>query len=117
MTYSLDLRQKIIDSYNNKEGSIRQLAQRFKVSPDCVRRLIKCYRETGSIAPKPHAGGTPPKVGPQELEVLRVLVEEDNDATLAQLAQRLADKTQVVVSHSTISRTLNQLNMTRKKKA
>ena len=37
--YSLDLRQKIVVAYENKEGSIRQLAKRFKVSPDCVRRL------------------------------------------------------------------------------
>ena len=39
--YSLDLRQKIVESYKNQEGSIRHLAKRFKVSPDCVRRLVK----------------------------------------------------------------------------
>jgi transposase len=30
--YSLDLRQKVIDAYNYKEGSQRQLAKRFSVS-------------------------------------------------------------------------------------
>jgi len=41
--YSLDLRQRIIDSYTNGEGSIRQLAVRYKLGPDCVRRLLKRY--------------------------------------------------------------------------
>lgn len=114
--YSLDLRQKIIDSYNNDEGSIRKLAKRFHVSPDCVRRLINRNREVGTISPKPHAGGKIPKLTSKEIEILKGLVEDDNDATLAQLAQRLAHKTQVVVSASTISRTLSKLNITRKKK-
>ena len=49
-------------------------------------------------------------------EVLRDLVEADNDATLPQLAQRLAARTGIQVSASTISRTLSKLNMTRKKR-
>lgn len=116
MAYSLDLRQKIIDCYTNNEGSIRKLAKRFKVSPDCVRRLIKQYRETGSIAPKAYTGGNTPTLGPKKIEVLKELLGEDNDATLAQLAQRLAEKTEIVVSSSTISRALSKANINRKKK-
>lgn len=115
--YSLDFRQKIIDAYNNAEGSIRKLAQRFRVSPDFVRRLITRHRQEGTIAPKPHGGGREPTLTRHELEVLQTLVEEDNDATLDQLAQRLEQKTQVRVSASTISRALSQLNITRKKKS
>ena len=54
-SYSLDLRQRIVDAYRAGEGSIRQLAKRFKVSPDCVRRLLKRVRETGSIHPLPNS--------------------------------------------------------------
>lgn len=53
-------RQKIVDSvdsYENKEGSIRQLAKRFKVSPDCVRRLLKRFYQEGTIEPKSYSGG------------------------------------------------------------
>lgn len=39
--YSCDLRQKIVSLYNQGEGSIRQLAHRFAVSPDFVQRLLK----------------------------------------------------------------------------
>lgn len=49
--YSIDLRQKIVDSYDCGEGSIRTIAERFRVSADCVRRLLKQQREQGTIAP------------------------------------------------------------------
>ena len=39
--YSLDLRQRIIDAYSNDEGTVLEIAQRFKVSISSVRRLIK----------------------------------------------------------------------------
>ncbi|NEQ96083.1 MAG: transposase [Cyanothece sp. SIO2G6] len=114
--YSLDLRQRIIDSYTNGEGSIRQLAVRYKVSPDCVRRLLKRYRETNSIAPLPSGGHKPPLLTPSHREQLLALVEADHDATLVQLAARLEEQTQVKASPRTIGRALQQLNITRKKK-
>ncbi len=114
-SYSLDLRQKIVDCYENKEGSIRQLAKRFKVSPDCVRRLLKRFSEEGTIEPKSYSGGNPALLESSHLEVLTTLVEEDNDATLPQLAQRLEAQTNLKVSTSTISRGIKKLNLTRKK--
>lgn len=113
--YSLDLRQKIVDSYENQEGSIRQLAKRFKVSPDCVRRLLKRYYTEGTIEPKSYSGGNQPSLQPLHLSVLTNLVQEDNDATLVQLNHRLQAKTGLQVSTSTISRGIKKLNLTRKK--
>ncbi len=115
--YSIDLRQRIVDSYTAGEGSIRQLAKRYKVGPDCVRRLLKRHRETGSVKPFPQGGNPQPKLSSSHLEVLKTLVDEDNDATLAQLAQRLEQRTEIKVSPSTISRGLGHLEITRKKKS
>jgi transposase len=113
--YSLDLRQRIVDLYNQGQGSIRGLAERFQVSPDCVRRLLKQHRATGSVEPKPHAGGPKATLDTSHHQVLRELLEADNDATLQQLAQHLALQTGIKVSGSTISRTLTKLKITRKK--
>lgn len=115
--HSADLRQRIVPLYEQGEGSIRELAKRFQVSQDSVRLLVKQYRATGSIAPKPYAGGPQPTLQATHHEVLRELVEADNDATLVQLAQRLEHRTGIQVSGSTISRTLRKLNITRKKKS
>ena len=114
--YSSDLRLKIIDAYQNQEGSIRKLAQRFKVSPSFVNNLLQRYRKEGTIEPKPHAGGPAPSLKAPQLEVLEELVEQDNDATLEQLAERLCERTQIRVSPTTIHRGLNKLKLTRKKR-
>ncbi|MFM2315160.1 MAG: hypothetical protein RLZZ04_4436 [Cyanobacteriota bacterium] len=54
---SLDLRQRVFLAYQTKEGSQRQLAKRFKVSLSFIRDLVRRYRETDSIEPKPHGVG------------------------------------------------------------
>jgi putative transposase len=115
--HSADLRQRIVTLYEQGEGSIRQLAKRFQVSQDSVRLLVKQYRATGSIAPQPFGGGPQPTLQGTHHEVLRELVEVDNEATLTQLTERLGERTGVLVSGSTRSRTLRKLNLTRKKKS
>jgi transposase len=65
--FSVDLRQRIISVYQGKEGSQRQLAQRFKVSLSFVRDLTRRHRETGQVEPKPHGGGAVAKLGPAQL--------------------------------------------------
>lgn len=59
---ALDLREKMLTAYLNKEGTIRQLAPRFTVSARFVGALIIRLRRTGSYAPKPHGGGNPPGI-------------------------------------------------------
>jgi len=112
--YSLDLRQKIIDAYTNQEGSIRQVAQRFKVAKSFVQKLLKRYREEGTLAPKAQGGGFAAKLS-EHLHVVEQLVEQENDATLAELCEHLYQDTGVRVSQSTLCRQLQQLKLTRKK--
>jgi transposase len=47
--YSIGLRKKILVAYQNKEGSQRELAKRFKVSLSFIRNFLRRYRETGEI--------------------------------------------------------------------
>ena len=68
--HSADLRRRIVTLYEQGEGSIRQLAQRFQVSRDSVRCLIKQYRTTCSIAPKPYTGSPQPTLQAVHHEVL-----------------------------------------------
>lgn len=113
--YSIDIRQKIIDAYNNQEGSQRKLAKRFRVSLSFVQSLLKRYRETGSVDPKPHGGGQTPKLTPQQLAIVPQLVKEDNNATLDELCEKLYQKTQVRISRATMGRVLQTFKLPRKK--
>lgn len=114
--YSIDLRQKVIDAYNNQEGSLRQLAKRFSVSLSFVQRLLKRYHQSGTVESKPHGGGKPAKLTQEQMVIVKILVEEDNDATLVELCERLQQRIGVKLSRATLGRITQTLNLTRKKK-
>jgi transposase len=113
--YSLDLRQKIVDTYAEGNISQRQLAKQFRVALSFIEKLLKQQRETGSIAPKQRLEQTPTKLNAEQLRGLEQLVEAHNDATLEELREELQEKTGVVVARSTVDRMLNKLNLTVKK--
>lgn len=114
--YSNDLRLKIVQAYQAKQGSIRGLAARFRVDPSFVRDLLKRHRDTGSVAPKVHVYRGPlPKLDAEGLEKLRVLTEEHDDATLEELAALFQERHGVKLSKSSVDRALAKLGVTRKK--
>jgi transposase len=114
--YSIDLRQKIIDAYNNREDSQRKLAKRFSVSLTFIQKLLKRYRNNGTVEPKAHSGGNKGKLSSEQMAVVVALVEEDNDAILVELCSRLEERTGILVSRATMGRITQKLNLTRKKK-
>ena len=115
--YGLDLRERIVKAYENGEGSVRDLAERFDVAPKTVQTYLTLYRTTGSIAPRPRANGPRPKIDGQALEDLRSLVAKTSAATLDELADQLARRDHVAASRHTVGRALRRLNITRKKNA
>jgi len=114
--YSLDLRQKIIDTYFEGGISQRQLAKRFRVALSFIEKLLKQYRETGSIAPLVRTQQTPTKLNQEQLNILSSIVSNNNDATLDELRMLLKKQTGVLIGRSTLDRMLRLLNLSRKKK-
>jgi transposase len=110
--YSPDLRQRIIDTVMRGDGTIRQIAERFLVSVSFVTRLLQLYRSTGSVEPRPHGGGNPAVLTPQDLERLREFIRQQPDATLKECRAHLSASCSLM----TISRVLSQLGLPRKKK-
>lgn len=90
--YSIDLRQRIINAYEAKEGSQRQLAKRFQVSLSFVKRLIRRYQDTGQVKPLPHGGGAIRLIKVSDLEEIQELVDEQPDALLRELCHRWHQK-------------------------
>lgn len=116
--YSLDLRQKIVDAYAAGDISQRNLAKNFGVASSFVQTLLKRQRELGTIAPKVRTAQTPTKLKAEHLEILRQLVEAQPDATLAELRDRLYEKTSIGVGIATVDRMVRlKLNLRVKKKS
>ena len=112
---SIDLRQRIIAAYEAREGSQRQLAKRFKVSLSFIRDLMRHYRETGTVQPKPHGGGAIAKLGKEHLPIVEALVRAQPDAFLKELCEHFAQQTGVEVSVSTMQQAVRKLRLSVKK--
>ena len=110
-TYSMDLRQRVVDAWDQKTGTQPEIARRFNVSVDWVKKLLRQRRRTGSIAPQKRGGRKPPKFTGERLERLRELVEQKPDATL----EELLEATGVSASIMAVSRALQRLGFTFKK--
>ncbi|MBW4597955.1 MAG: hypothetical protein KME46_34895, partial [Brasilonema angustatum HA4187-MV1] len=67
ISYSRDLRCRVITACVAKEGSQRQLAQRFKVSLSFVRNLLRHYRTNGQIEAKRRGGYLKPLIQDEHL--------------------------------------------------
>ncbi|TRU85362.1 MAG: transposase [Microcystis novacekii Mn_MB_F_20050700_S1] len=114
-SYPVEFRQKILDCYYNEPISQRQLAKRFCVTLSFVQKLLKQFRETGDIRPKTYRCGRHLKLTPEQMSVFGQLIEENNDATLAELSELFLEKTGILLSVATVARTAERLRMTRQK--
>jgi len=106
----MDLRRRVAEAVDNKEGSLRQLARRFCVSITFITRLLGLRRQTGSLAPRPHQGGHRPALDEAGQQRLGQLLKDQPDLTLDELAQRLG------CGRMAVGRALRKLHLTRKKK-
>jgi transposase len=115
--YSLDLRRRVLDAWLRGEGSQRQLASRFSVHLTFVRNLLRLYRQSGSIEPRPHGGGRRSPADGSVLARLAQRVAERPDDTLDEHRQRLAAEGGPLLSRAALWRALARLGLTVKKKS
>ena len=111
--YSLDLRERVVKAIENGDSSVRKVAQRFAVSKSCVERWVKQKRTQGHVVPRKQ-GGSLSRVMAYRDQVVAIY-QKKPDATLAEYCELLADATGLWVSQSTLCRTLQRLNLPRKK--
>lgn len=113
--HSIEFRQKIIEVHEKESISIRKLAERFCVAKSFIQKLIKQYQEKGDIRPQPQGGSPEPKLKREQLIDLVEILEINNDATLEELCDLLAEKIQVRVSRAPMGRITQKLNYSVKK--
>lgn len=111
-TLSLDLRQRILDAYDQDEGTREVIARRFRVSLGMVKKLLQQRRHTGDIAPRHHLAGRKPLITATHRSQLRGLLVKKNDLTLRELRQALGLPCSVQALHVV----LGKLGLTYKKR-
>lgn len=110
--YSSDLRERVVAAVDHGDGSLRQIADRFRIGLSTLTRWLSRRREVGSLGPKPHGGGRARAVDGPTAERLEDLVRKRPDATLDELKAGLGLK----CSRMAIFRALRRLRISREKK-
>lgn len=104
-------RERIVQAYEDGQ-TMKEVAERFCISEQSVSNFVKQKRETDSLEPAPHGGGRQPRIQGEDEQRLRKAVEENPDATLEEYAELI----DIDVDPSVIHRTLERLEITRKRK-
>src|SRR6266852_9384914 len=112
--YSYDLRLRVLRAVD--QGQPRtEMVTMFAISLATLKRYLKRQRETGDVRAKP-IPGRPAKKGAALLAGLQPQLDAYPDATLAEHCQLWETTQGVQVSSATMSRAIQRLNWTRKKK-
>jgi putative transposase len=111
--YSDDLRARVVEEIE-QGATLEEAAERYGVSLSSVVRFLRLDRETGSVSSAKFGGYKRHRLAAHE-ELVRRLVAEQPDITLAELQAKLA-KEKVRIAQSSIFRFLRHVKLTFKKK-
>jgi transposase len=113
---SEDLRHRIVATWRKGQLTTEQLAERFSVGTATVKRLTRLYRETKSVAPRPHGGGQPRKIKPEQEALVEALVQAHPDWSEDQYAKHLTEAEGIRASAVTVGRVIRRLGYSVKKR-
>ena len=113
--YSIDLRSKIVQAYEQGDTSIRKVALRFDVSKSFVQKLLEMKKNQGNVEPKKQGGTMKSELNGYATQ-LADLVEKYPDATLSEYCEYWGQTYGQWVSTSTMCRELQKQRLTLKKR-
>jgi transposase len=111
-TLSLDLRERILSSYDKKEGTREEIAHRYRVSLGMVKKLLQQRRHTGEIGARHYRSGRKPMILASDQRQLRSLLAKKPDLTLKELRAAVALKCSLPAIHYA----LEKMGLTYKKR-
>ena len=111
-TLSLDLRERILASYDHEEGTRAEIARRFRVSLGMVKKLLQQRRHTGDLGPRYRFCGRKPMIVAAHRSQMRSWLARKNDLTLIELRQALG----LECSFQAIHVVLGKMGLTYKKR-
>lgn len=101
---SNDLRERVV-AFVESGHSCHEASRRFGTSVSFAVNLMRLYRKTGSVDPKPRGGFRHGKLNPHRVFILRHVAAK-GDITMPELAELLARAKGTEVAPATLSRWL-----------
>ena len=96
---SLDLRERIVEVYDAKEGTREEVAKRFKVSLGMVKKLLAQRGRTGDLRARYRYCGRKAELMPEHGRRMKELVAKEPDLTLEEIKRRLGLECTVAAIH------------------
>lgn len=112
--YPQELRIRVVAAVEQGEHSIPEVARLFNVGVTFVKKMLRLHHAGEDLMSR-HGGGPKPFLQKPEHHILRRHIAAQPDASLFELQQVLADQHEISVSQTTICRTLQELDLPRKK--
>ena len=116
MAISVDLRKRVVEAYEEGGVSYAAVGRRFSVHWRSVKAWVELSRSTGSLEPSKAPRGRKTLLQGDKLDQLKQLVEEDINATEADLVERLKKRFGIETSTSSVGRAIRKMGLTRKKR-
>lgn len=113
--YGDDLRRKILEAYQQGEGTEEALARRFRVSRGYVEKIRGQQLRTGQMERVRHRPGRKPKFTEPVREQLRDWLRQQPDLTLAELQEKLLGQVELGVSRPSLWTVLRKMGLRLKK--
>jgi transposase len=111
-TLSLDLRERILSSYDKNEGTREEIADRYRVSLGMVKKLLQQRRHTGEIGARHHRSGRKPMILAVHQRQMRTLLGRKPELTLKELRAAVALECSLAAIHYA----LEKMGLTYKKR-
>jgi transposase len=111
-TISLDLRERILEAYDEGEVTRDHVARRFRVSLGMVKKLLQQRRHNGDIRARHHLAGRKPLIVDGHREKMASLLKKKPDLTLKELREAVGLKCSLQAMHVV----LVKMEMTLKKR-
>jgi transposase len=109
--------RRVIVRLRQEGRTYEQIAELVGVGQATVNRILRRYRETGSLEPLAPGGGNLSPLRGKVASKLKALVLAAPDATVAEMAAALQKAEKLATSRSSVQRALTRLGYSRKKRA
>lgn len=113
--YANDLRRRVLEAHEQRESTIAQLAQRFRVSVGYVQKIVRQYRTTHTMDRIPHRPGRKPKFTAPIRQQLQSWLKTQPDLTLVELQEKLDQQSRLKVSVPSLWEVLRKMGLHLKK--
>lgn len=113
--YSTDLRERVVDAYDHRTGSVADVAKQFRIGVKTIYRYLERRKTENSLLPH-KSPGRPPNLNINDQSLILLLIKQTPDISLEELLVDVESKTGKSTSVPALSRLCKKLGLSRKKK-